>query len=215
MFIACLHTAQGNVDAFEEAAWELDFPAGALCHMVRADLLVAAELAGGMSEAIAAEASTLLCGLAQDADVVLLTCSTLGAAAYRAQSNSVVPIIRVDEALARQAVSAGGDVVVLCTLEATIAPTAELFMRVADETGVRVEIRLVQDAWHLYRAGDVEAYLMLVADAAMHAYQHGATTVALAQASMSGAVKLMGDAGPNVLTSPRAALMAVQRLGFN
>ncbi|HUN50891.1 MAG TPA: hypothetical protein VMU42_07235, partial [Candidatus Sulfotelmatobacter sp.] len=75
MAIACLHTAESNVAVFDAAAAAL----GAnLTHLVRADLLQAAEAAGGMTPAVAARTAALLHRLAEDADAVLLTCSTLG-----------------------------------------------------------------------------------------------------------------------------------------
>lgn len=197
MRILCLHSAASNIPIFDEAA-----PDGAaLSHLVRADLLEAAEARGGADEAIlAATAAALAEAMAEScAAAALLTCSTLGPAAPRAGA------LRVDDALAREAAAAaagGGAIEALCAVETTLAPTRALFERAARETGARVAVRLVPDAWARFRAGDADGYAALIAQAAG---ESAADVVALAQASMAPAAERI--ARP-VLTSPGAGLAA-------
>jgi hypothetical protein len=70
-----------------------------------------------------------------------------------------------------------------------------------------VEIRLVQGAWQLFKAGEQAAYLAKIAAATEDTYQDGATIVALAQASMAGAAALLTRA-MKPLTSPASGLIA-------
>ncbi len=99
MKIACLHTAQSNVAIFDEAARALDLPQDALTHKVMPHLLDQAQAAGGVTPEIEKETIAALADLRTDADVVLLTCSTLGGAAdFLAQDPG---IMRVDRALAQ------------------------------------------------------------------------------------------------------------------
>ncbi len=210
MRVACLHTVDSNVAVFEAAASGLDL---SLSHHVRADLLSRAEAEGGLSDAIRDEAIDLLQGLAQEADAVLLTCSTVGPAAERAAVLAPVPVLRVDEALASAAVArataSGGRVIALCAVQTTVEPTRALFERVAGGTGVDIEMRIAPGAWEAFRAGDIPAYHRLVAEAADALYGKGEQVIALAQASMAGAAALCTRGTP--LTSPAAGLAAAAR----
>ena len=200
--VACLHTAASNVAVFDAAARGL---AVELHHRVSADLLLRAETAGGLTAAIADDAARLLAELARDADVVLLTCSTVGPAVEKV-ADAPAPVMRVDAALADAAVRSGGRVVVLCAVATTIEPTRVLFERAAARTGAAIELRLVPDAWAAFRAGDVGRYHALIAAAADRAFADGADAVALAQASMAGAAALCVRGVP--FTSPGAGLAA-------
>jgi len=203
MAIACLHTAESNVAVFDAAAAAL----GAnLTHLVRADLLQAAEAAGGMTPAVAAKTAALLHRLAEGADAVLLTCSTLGPVAPEVASRTPVPVLRVDAALAREALATGGRLAVLCAAATTVEPTRALFAAAAGGSQDKLDIRLVPGAWDAFKAGEIERYHALVAGAADAAYAAGAEVVALAQASMAGAAALCRAGRP--LTSPAAGLAA-------
>jgi hypothetical protein len=171
---------------------------------VRADLLDRAEREGHLTAAIVAETAAALRGLAGEADAVLLTCSTLGPA-VALTNRAAAPVLRVDEALARQAVREGGTVVALCAVATTVPSTREVFERAAALTGATIEVGLVAGAWDAFRAGRREHYLALVAAAADRAFAEGAM-VALAQASMADAVHHCRAGRP--LASPIAGLKA-------
>jgi hypothetical protein len=178
-----------------------------LRHSVRADLLAAAEQAGGLTRAIAQQTSDALRALCADADAVLLTCSTLGPAVEETARVASVPVLRVDAALAREAVRGGGKVVVLCAVETTLEPTRHVFEDAARSTGAEIFVRLVPGAWDMFKAGDRKRYLFTIAQAADDAVRDGASCVALAQASMAGAARL-GSAEPPPVSSPTAGLRA-------
>ncbi|TKJ77698.1 Asp/Glu racemase [Pseudomonas sp. CFBP13509] len=208
MRIACLHTAASNISVFETAAKALGIGADVLRHEVRADLLAAAENAGHLSAEICASTASALLALAEQADAVVLTCSTLGPAVEGISSS--VPILRTDEALAASAVQAGGKIAVLCAVETTLEPTARLFHKAALQSNAVVEVRLVPGAWRLFKTGDNDGYLATIAKAADAAYRDGMTRVALGQASMSAAA-VQVTAGPLPLTSAAAGLAAAMR----
>lgn len=208
MKIACLHTAESNIPIYEDAARELGLPAGALHHHVRADLLLTAERLGGLTADITVETADVLLHLAREADVVVLNCSTLGPAAALAANRSAVPVIRADGVLAETAVKAGGKVTILCTVETTIAPTTQLFEEAAKVTGAEIDVRLIAGAWALFRAGEQTAYLASIAEAVGAAHREGAKTVAFAQASMTGATRLLTGSTAQPMTGPLVALEA-------
>ena len=147
--IACLHTAASNISVFDTAAETLDIAPGVIHHEVRADLLAAAELAGRLTEDIAESTALALCALARHADVVVLTCSTLGPSIERIAPDIQVPILRADEALAATAVRHGGKIVVLCAIETTLEPTTRLFHKAAQQSNAVVDVQLVPGAWLL------------------------------------------------------------------
>ena len=80
MRIACLHTAESNIEVFEAALRSLGRDDVTLRHLVRADLLATAERQHGVTAEIIASTQAALLGLCRDADAVLLNCSTLGEA---------------------------------------------------------------------------------------------------------------------------------------
>ncbi|PQV89703.1 glutamate racemase [Cronobacter sakazakii] len=204
MKIACLHTAQSNVAIFDEAARALDLPQDALTHKVMPHLLDQAQAAGGVTPEIEKETIAALADLRTDADVVLLTCSTLGGAAdFLAQDPG---IMRVDRALAQATVTAGQPVVVLCAAPTTLHPTAALFRATLPQT-TPLGVELIPDAWALFESGQHDAFHQRVAEAAQQAFARGTGCVALAQASMAGAERYFSH--PKLLTSPRAALVQI------
>jgi len=208
MRLGCLHTAAGNVAVLERAAGE--HPGLALHHDVRPELLVAMIAASGLTPSIVHDVRRALERLASACDVVLLTCSSLGAVADEMAKAAPKPILRIDRALAAAAVADGGRVVVLCTAPTSVEPTGRLFRKAASGTDARIDMRLLPDAWALYCAGDSAGYRRRVADAVADALDDGAARVALAQFSMADAVA----PSARVLTSPSiglAAAMAAQK----
>jgi hypothetical protein len=204
--VHCLHSATSNIAVFEAARRRLGDRRLMLKHRVRSDLLAAAEAAGAPTPEILERAAAELRLLARGGDAVLLTWSTLGEAVSRAAGDLPMPVLRVDDALAAAAVAAGGPVIVLCAAGSTTGPTRLLFEKLAVASGAAVEVRLVPGAWEAFRAGDTDRYFALVAEAADGAAAEAAT-VALAQASMAGALPLVRRQPPP-LTSPDAGLAA-------
>lgn len=205
MRMTCLHTASSNIKVFDAAAHKLGIAPNVLQHEVRADLLAAAEQAGGLTVDIANATASALRLLSLEADAVVLTCSTLGPVVDGLSPGAA--ILRTDQALAFAAAQAGGNIAVLCAVETTLEPTARLFQQAAQLTRASVDVQWVPGAWALFKAGDLDGYLAVIANAADRAYRDGASTVALAQASMSGAAARV-TAGPPPLTSPAAGLSA-------
>ena len=205
--IACLHTAESNVAVFDAALDTLGTAGVELRRCVRADLLGAAERAGGLTPAITAQTAEALRELCDGADAVLLTCSTLGPAAEAAAKTTSIPVMRVDAALAREAVKGAGKIIGSSAVETTVEPTKLLFEAAAHATGAEVTVHLVPHAWAAFKAGDRDRYLAMIARAADEAMRSGATRVALAQASMAGATTLVATS-PRPLNSPTVGLAA-------
>ncbi|WP_217145797.1 aspartate/glutamate racemase family protein [Streptomyces sp. AC627_RSS907] len=203
--LALLHTSSVHVPVFDALRDEAH-PGLELRHHVDAELLERARQAG--PEAVTdAVRGVLRQAVADGARAVLCTCSTIGGVAEAAADGVGVPVLRVDRPMAAAAVAAGPRVVVLAALESTLAPTAALIGEEARRAGrpVQVRTRLVDGAWPLFEAGDVEGYLRLVAEAAEAVGD--ADAIVLAQASMAPARELTKAPVP-VLASPAAGLAA-------
>ncbi|TCK86148.1 hypothetical protein B0G74_8692 [Paraburkholderia sp. BL9I2N2] len=209
MRISFLHTMDGNLQVFEQAAKTLGMRAEDLQHEVRADLREAVDQAGTFSDELRAQTNQRLLALAADSDAVILTCATLGPAVADIRSPRV-PIVRADVALAAAAAEAGGRIVVLCAAESAIESARKLFAEHASKSAASVEVVHVGHVWALFRAGDVQACLAATALSADQAYEAGATVVAFAHPWMAPAADLV-QKGRRPLDSPSAALHVATR----
>jgi Asp/Glu/hydantoin racemase len=143
------------------------------------------------------------------AAAVLVTCSSVGPAVELSRSLVTVPVLRVDEPMARQAVAMGERIGVAATLPSTLAPTAELIRRVAAEMGKKVQVtdRMCEGAFAAVLAGDTATHDAKVA-AALRELSKTSDVIVLAQASMARVADALPPAERKVpiLSSPRPAV---------
>lgn len=213
-----LHTAEVHVPTFEGLARQRA-PGLATRHSVEAGLLADALAEGGISPALAARIGEAVRAAAREADAVLCTCSTIGAAAEAASAGLGVPVLRVDRVMAETAVAAAQRILIVATVESTLQPTRDLFAEVAAAAGRDLDLRmlLAAGAFDLFRAGDAAGYIAAIEQAARAALGD-AEIVVLAQASMAPAADRLADLGVPVLTSTtlgleRAITLALARAG--
>jgi Asp/Glu/hydantoin racemase len=123
------------------------------------------------------------------ADVILVTCSSIGRAVETATALSSVPVLRVDRPMAEEAVAAGRRVGIIATLRTTLEPTADLVARCAAETGREIELtaRLCDGAFEALMSGNAARHDELVL-AALQELSAQVDVIALAQASMARVV---------------------------
>ncbi|MFJ3223213.1 aspartate/glutamate racemase family protein [Streptomyces sp. NPDC086783] len=201
--LALLHTSPAHIPVFE-ALRDESHPELRLRHLVAEDLLARARVEG--PDAVAGDVRAALDrAVADGAGAVLCTCSTIGAVAEAAGAG--VPVLRVDRPMAAAAVAVGPRVVVLATVESTLAPTVALVEEEARRAGRPADVRtlLVDGAFARFEAGDTDGCARLVAEAADAVTD--ADVIVLAQASMAPAQHLTTTAVP-VLASPRPGLAA-------
>src|SRR5688572_21301647 len=74
------------------------------------------------------------------ADMILVTCSSIGPAVDAAAMMIGVPVLRVDQPMADRAVATGRRIGVVATLPTTLEPTAELIRRRAKNAGREIEL---------------------------------------------------------------------------
>lgn len=106
MKIAFLHTMEGNVALFGNAAIKAGWSPDDIQHATREDLRQAMSQPGALDGSAHDVVQRALRGLIDAADAVIVTCATLGPAVDSFESPPV-PIIRVDAALAKAAAKSG------------------------------------------------------------------------------------------------------------
>ncbi|HEX7195306.1 MAG TPA: aspartate/glutamate racemase family protein [Candidatus Limnocylindria bacterium] len=213
--VALVHTVAGLVPRFRELAAEL-LPDVETFDIVDETLLRDATTEGRVS---LDTARRLLAHLAaaerHGADAILVTCSSMGNAVDAARPFAAVPLLRVDQAMAEQAVERGARIGVLATLWSTLRPTAALIERTALEMGRDVEVRdrLCDGAFEALRSGDTEHHDGLVRDG-LRELIGWADVIVLAQASMARVVDTLDDEerGTPILSSPRLGMERVRDL---
>jgi glutamate racemase len=148
-------------------------------------------------------------------EIVLNACSSIGALCERVQGDIPQPIVRVDAAMAAEAVRRGNRIGVLATAATTLDPTSNLIRDTAEAAGrtVTVTAELIDDAYAALMAGDQARHDDLVL-AALSRSAAANDVVVLAQASMArAAARLDAAAAGKVLSSPAFAVEEVaQRL---
>ena len=143
------------------------------------------------------------------ADVILVTCSSIGAAVEAAVPLVGVPVLRVDQPMADRAVATGPRVGVIATLPTTLEPTADLIRRRAAAAGKGVEVtdRLCEGAFDALMGGDAARHDAMVADA-LKTLGREVDVIVLAQASMARVVEGLAadDRRVPILASPPLAV---------
>jgi aspartate/glutamate racemase len=122
------------------------------------------------------------------ADVVMLTCSSISHLAAPTAAAVGIPVLRIDEAMADAAITAGERIAVLATVPTTLTPTVALLRERAERAGRHPVIseEVIEGAFDAVVAGDRAAHDRLVA-AAIERFGQDADVVVLAQASMASA----------------------------
>jgi len=153
--------------------------------------------------------------VATGVDAVLITCSSIGPGVAIAQQLFDTPIIRIDDAMAEEAVQRGTRIGVAATLSTTMAPTVALLRSKAAEIGKEIEIveALADGAFRAVISGDVETHDRILTKTLVEELQD-VDLIVLAQASMARVVKALpeGLLNPAVLGSPELAVKRTRRV---
>jgi aspartate/glutamate racemase len=207
--VTFIHTVPALAPAFGELATRMLRGIGAR-HVVDEELFGVATAEPGLAfdRVVTALTKRVDRAVADGADAVVVTCSTLGPATDVVAATRPIPVIRIDRPMARRAVD-HRRIGVVATLESNRAASGAIVEQTAAELGrtVHVTDRLCDGAFEALQAGDRArhdaAVRAAVADLAAEV-----DVVLLAQASMASA--LDGAAVPvPVLTSPATAVAAV------
>lgn len=211
--LALVHTVPGLIPTFEALTkqhldgWETFniVDESLLRNSIREGFLAQAtmrRLAGYVSSAVEA-----------GADAVFVTCSSVGPAVDATRPFCPVPLVRVDEGMADEALDLGDRIGVLATLTTTLEPTRQLIERLGRTKGKspRIEARVCEGAFELLSQGDREGHDRAVAEGLM-ALAAESDVVVLAQASMARVLDGENKIQPAVpvLSSPELGVLRLR-----
>jgi Asp/Glu/hydantoin racemase len=213
--IGFVHTVLGLPPTFGELAHEL-VPDADVFHIVDETLLGITRKTGSLTPATRRRVLGYVESAAEaGADLVVVTCSSIGPAVDASREFLDVPVLRIDEPMADEAVRLGSRIGVVATLSTTLQPTAELVGRRGGEAGKEVEVvpRLCDGAFEALTAGDRERHDELVREG-LRDLIADVDVVVLAQASMARVVETLSDSERSVpiLASPRLGMQRVAEL---
>lgn len=207
--LALVHTSATLVPVFAQLC-QARLPGVATFNIVDDSLVRAIGARGSLTADIARRVAAYITSAeAGGADQILVTCSSIGPAVEAAAPFSAVPVLRVDQPMADQAVRTGRRIGVIATLPTTLHPTADLVRRRAAAAGREIELtsRLAEGAFDALMAGDAAKHDRLVA-AALRELAAQVDVILLAQASMARVVDTLDAADRRIpiLASPPIAI---------
>lgn len=210
--LAILHTTPATIDPLKELAAEM-LPGCGVIDFVDDSILPLLARNGGNVQPFE---ERLVCygrfAEQSGADVILSACSSVGELVTSIRQAVSVPVIRIDEAMAEEAVHTGSRIGVAATLATTLNPTVRLLRQKADEAGRAIEVfpEQANDAYQLLMAGDKDAHDRVLARA-LGSLAKKVDLVVLAQASMARVLAAIPeDQHSRFLTSPKRAMEQVR-----
>ncbi|MET4590663.1 aspartate/glutamate racemase family protein [Arthrobacter sp. 754] len=146
------------------------------------------------------------------AEAIMLTCSSISELAAPVSAEVGIPILRIDEAMAEEAVSRGSRITVLATLPTTCGPTSRLIAERGRAAGLSPDIRsiVVEGAFAAVVSGNRQSHDRKIADAIRRAAEDS-DVVVLAQASMASGAEGC-QVGVPVLTSLESGVKRLRQL---
>ena len=207
--IAFIHTSPAMIPPFKALADEL-LAGQKIFNMVDESLLCDIIARGCCPPATAKRlVGHVMAADEAGADVVLVTCSSMGRAVEASRALVKAKVLRVDEPMADRAVSIGTRIGVIATLPSTLEPTAALIQTRAAAAGKEIELtpRVVEGAFEAVMSGNGARHDELVG-AALRDLARRVDVIVLAQASMARVVESLGkeDKPVPILSSPRSAV---------
>lgn len=147
------------------------------------------------------------------ADVILNTCSSVGEVVAVGRKVVNIPIVRIDEAMAIEAVTHYSRIGVIATLPSTLEPTMRLLQEQAAIAGLDVALvnGLAEGAYDALVGGAPERHDQLILETAVR-LKPQVEAIVLAQGSMARMEKKLSEAvGMPVLSSLRFGVEAVAK----
>ena len=147
------------------------------------------------------------------ADIIFNTCSSIGEIAQAARKMIPIPLLKIDDPMAIEAVESAGKIGVLATLPTTLAPTAKLLRTMSEERNKQIEIveGLAEGAFQAVMSGDRETHDKLILEASK-AVAEKVEVIVLAQGSMARMADTLSEvSGKRVLSSPLSGVLGVKK----
>lgn len=213
MRVAFVHTVASVLDAFRVRAAD-ELPNADIFHVLNEGLLQDLLRGADTDTVFAAMAAQLAVVERQGAELIVMTCSSTSPGVDVARRSLQVPVLKIDDPMARQAVTTGSVIGVLCTASSTLAASTQLLQDHAAEQARAVTLRpvLVDGAYSALHKGDRDTHDRLVSAAAADLAPI-VDVLVLAQASLAHLQQPLTQAhGIPVLASPPLLFDALQLL---
>jgi Asp/Glu/hydantoin racemase len=212
--LALLHTVSFLADMFRKLLQE-SLPNLEHFHLVDEGIIRELMTQGKLTPKIIRRIGTQAF-LAQEAgaDLILFTCSSTSPAVDTVRNFVDIPILKIDEPMAKHAIELGEAIGVVVTAKTTQEASVALIESVARRQGrkVRVQSVLESAAFHAKLAGDNPKHDHLVKDA-VHRLAQNNDVVVLAQASMAHLAEPLGkEVRVPVLASPKFCIKALEEI---
>lgn len=143
-------------------------------------------------------------------DAFLLACSSLGKAADIARELLDIPLYKIDEPMADQAVESGNNILVLGTVKSTLEPTSDLIRSKRKSQEQSVTCILIPDVFELYEI-DRERHDQKIAEV-IQEHWNTYDVIVLAQASMANAIQYITQGREKIVTSLPLGLKQLQEI---
>lgn len=205
--LALLHTTAVTIPVFAELARE-HLAGIRVVNLLDDSLLADVIAAGAVTDAVERRLRAYVeqAGVL-GASAIMSSCSSIGEAMERIADGATVPVWRVDQAMAEEAVARAQRIGVLATVATTLDPTARLVQRTAERANRPVALYpvLVEGAFAALRAGEVAEHDDRVRRG-LEQLAARCDLILLAQASTARVAAALPDFPLPILTSPASGL---------
>lgn len=211
--LALLHTTPLTVTGLKDLAAE-HVPGARIINLMDDSLLPDVMAAGHVTPEVEARMKAYIAqAAAAGADAVLCCCSSVGEVIERARPGAPIPVLRIDEPMAEEAVRLGRRIGIIATVGTTLEPTANLIRQKAAQAGkqVAVEAVKVEGAYQALTSGRPDEHDALVMTT-LAALISRSDVIVLAQASLARVAAKLGAPGLPILSSPVSGLKAAARV---
>jgi len=205
---AIFHTSTGTL-ALMQTLTKQFMPDVTIMHIVEDSMISDVMKNKGMTPEINARIAAYVdCANLAGCHIFFSACSSIGKSVELCQFVSKIPVMRIDEAMAVEAVTTYKNIAVLATVGTTLAPTLEYINRQAAEAGktLNVQSMLMEEAFKAFLAGELEKHDEIVANGIKEALGKKCEAIILAQASMARVLDKTGPLSVPVLTSPERGI---------
>ena len=160
------------------------------------------------------QAALVHAALTLSPDVMLCACSAIGPVFLSSQPLISCPLVRIDRAMAQEAVNRASRICVAATGASTLEPTRALLVELAEQAGKSVILTdcLISEAGPLLSAGDLAGYARIIQDRLL-ALRDPVDCIVLAQASMAQALSSFPvDLQAKCLSSVESGILSVKMM---
>ena len=175
-------------------------------------LLADVRAAGGPTESVI-ERMRLYAKAAEisGADLIVNSCSTVGEVAEIYRQDVSIPVMRVDEPMAKAAAFIGGKIALVATVETTLGPSRRLIERYAEKYGKTVECEefLETAAFRAIAEGDAAEHNRILIKRFKELDTMGFDVIVMVQVSMRALLPELKKMSTPVLNSFESGYQAV------